>query len=328
MISDPLGYYARLGVASDSAPSELKAAFRRQARRLHPDAPGTGDTAGFVRLKEAYDVLADPARRAAYHRIGATAIPAPRPADPLPPGRRGPWLAVIAAGAIGAIVAMIAVLHAPPHRSAAVMPVRSAPLPPPPPLVLIGAPDHYVLPGDGPAVVWRLGPGGALARLGALAAFAQVHASSGDAPDGLTGVTLEGGRVGYVDAKRLMEGDAAAARRARCAWFAGTPPANAEVLEAGAHGDGYATLANASTHPAVITLRDPDGRQTTRVYLAPATTARVNGLSTGPWTAEVAFGELWSRACASFVAGERVLAAPKPVPPGGTLTIGAHAPDN
>ncbi|MEO9190039.1 MAG: hypothetical protein ABI224_08555, partial [Acetobacteraceae bacterium] len=133
---------------------------------------------------------------------------------------------------------------------------------------------------------------------------------------------------GYVDAGRLMDGGAAAARRARCAWFAGAPPANAEVLAAGAHGDDYATLANASSSPAVITLRDPGGRQAARVYLAPATTARVNGLPTGPWTAEVAFGELWSRACASFVAGERVLAAPTPVPPGGTLTIGAHAPDN
>ncbi|MEO9190645.1 MAG: J domain-containing protein, partial [Acetobacteraceae bacterium] len=237
MTSDPLGYYARLGVAPDSAPSELKAAFRRQARRLHPDAPGTGDAAGFVRLKEAYDVLADPARRAAYHRAGATAIPAPRPADPLPPGRRGLWLAVIAAGVIGAIVAMIAVLHAPPPRAATVLPIRSAaPLPPPPPLVLVGEPDHYVLPGDGPAVVWHLGPAGVLARLGALTAFAPVHASSGDAPEGLTGVTLEGGLVGYVDAGRLMDGGAAAARRARCAWFAGAPPANAEVLAAGAHG--------------------------------------------------------------------------------------------
>jgi len=326
--SDPLGYYARLGVAPDSAPAELKAAFRRQARRLHPDVPDTGDAAAFVRLKQAYDTLADPTRRAAYHRSTTQSFTPPRPRDPSPRGRRGLLLAAISAGVVGAIVVVVAVFHTPPPPPAAPIPVSSVPVRAPAPLTLAGEPDHYVLPGSLPVVVWGLGPGGVLTQLGALADFAPVHASATNAPDGLTGVALAGGLIGYVDAGRLMEGDAAAARRARCAWFAGPPPAGAEVLVGGPHGDGRASLNNASGSPAVITLRDPAGRQAARIYLAPGKATHVAGLAPGPWTAEVTFGELWSRACASFVAGERMQRASEPLPPGGTLTIGLHAPDN
>ncbi|MGH7212758.1 MAG: hypothetical protein ACREF1_15000, partial [Acetobacteraceae bacterium] len=236
--------------------------------------------------------------------------------------------AAISAGVVGAIVVVVAVFHAPPPPPAAPIPVSSVPTQAPAPLALAGEPDRYVLPGSFPVVVWRLGPGGALARLGMLADFAPVHASGTNAPDGLTGVALAGGLIGYVDAGRLMEGDAAAARRARCAFFAGPPPAAAEVLAGGGHGNGAATLNNASGSPAVITLRDPAGRQAARIYLAPGKAAHLAGLVAGPWTAEVTFGELWSRACAAFVAGERMRRASEPLPPGGTLTIGLHAPDN
>jgi molecular chaperone DnaJ len=63
-------YYAALGVEANAAPEEIKKAFRRLARESHPDAnPGDpGAEARFREIAEAYEVLSDPKRRAAYDR--------------------------------------------------------------------------------------------------------------------------------------------------------------------------------------------------------------------------------------------------------------------
>lgn len=63
-------YYAALGVARDASADDIKRAFRRIARESHPDA-NPGDPSAedrFRRAAEAYEVLSDPARRAAYDR--------------------------------------------------------------------------------------------------------------------------------------------------------------------------------------------------------------------------------------------------------------------
>jgi hypothetical protein len=81
-ILDPEGYYARLGVAPSSGPEIIAAAYRREARRLHPDVPDTGDTDAFVALKQAYDVLANTGRRAAYDRSAQLEASRPNGARP------------------------------------------------------------------------------------------------------------------------------------------------------------------------------------------------------------------------------------------------------
>jgi molecular chaperone DnaJ len=61
-------YYKTLGVAKDAKPDEIKKSYRKLARKFHPDA-NKGDTASeekFKEISEAYDVLADPARRKEY----------------------------------------------------------------------------------------------------------------------------------------------------------------------------------------------------------------------------------------------------------------------
>ena len=66
-------YYKLLGVGKDAGPAAIKQAYRRLARRHHPDLnPGDqGAAERFKEIGEAYAVLSDPERRARYDQIGA-----------------------------------------------------------------------------------------------------------------------------------------------------------------------------------------------------------------------------------------------------------------
>lgn len=57
--------YAVLGVGLRATTEEIKIAYRRRAREVHPDV-SSGDTETFQRLSEAYQVLSDSARRGDY----------------------------------------------------------------------------------------------------------------------------------------------------------------------------------------------------------------------------------------------------------------------
>jgi DnaJ-class molecular chaperone len=66
-------YYATLGVTKASTEKEIKQAFRKLARKHHPDV-NPGDKQAEVRFKEineAYEVLGDPAKRKKYDELGA-----------------------------------------------------------------------------------------------------------------------------------------------------------------------------------------------------------------------------------------------------------------
>jgi len=69
-------YYEVLGVARGADEKELKNAFRKLAKQLHPDAkPGDRQAEQrFKEINEAYDVLRDPQKRAAYDRFGHQAF--------------------------------------------------------------------------------------------------------------------------------------------------------------------------------------------------------------------------------------------------------------
>jgi molecular chaperone DnaJ len=69
-------YYEVLGVARGASEADMKAAFRKLAMQHHPDRnPGDKDCEGrFKEINEAYDVLKDGDKRAAYDRFGHAAF--------------------------------------------------------------------------------------------------------------------------------------------------------------------------------------------------------------------------------------------------------------
>ena len=71
-----IDYYESLEVSRTASPDELKKAFRKQAMRYHPDRNPGDDAAEqkFKEINEAYDVLKDEQKRAAYDRYGHDAF--------------------------------------------------------------------------------------------------------------------------------------------------------------------------------------------------------------------------------------------------------------
>ncbi|WVZ78491.1 hypothetical protein U9M48_026194 [Paspalum notatum var. saurae] len=64
-------HYEVLGVGAGASTGEIRAAYRRLAREVHPDAAAGSGNEGFIRLHAAYAALADPDERARYDRAVA-----------------------------------------------------------------------------------------------------------------------------------------------------------------------------------------------------------------------------------------------------------------
>jgi DnaJ domain len=91
LMADEHDYYRVLGVARDASMPEIRRAYRRLARRHHPDRnPEADGPERFRALAEAYEVLNDPGRRARYdHTIGPSARRAVPHPQSRPLARRG-----------------------------------------------------------------------------------------------------------------------------------------------------------------------------------------------------------------------------------------------
>jgi hypothetical protein len=74
--ADAASFYAVLGVERGAGQDDIKRAYRRLARQLHPDVnPGAESAERFKKVTEAYDILSDSSKRKMYDLTGR----APRP---------------------------------------------------------------------------------------------------------------------------------------------------------------------------------------------------------------------------------------------------------
>lgn len=423
MHRDPDGIYARLGLDPSASAEDVAAAYRRAARRLHPDIPGTGDVEAFLALKAAYDILADPPRRRAYDQAAEPLAP-PRPAPELGwfglasllwsradaadgaafPGRWVPpwlsqaisrgvspvvsrviawvrssalspvpsgglssalsppwsramafamfqalsravarlvgivprgfvlWVGFLFVSAVGAAWLMVSIASGPteglPDRTDVPRPAVAAEAPRVLPLArLAGSANFYVLPGMGTATVWHQdAPGAPLRAMARLEAFAPVDVLGTDPAQHLAAILLAHRAVGFVAAARLTKGGRGAARHAYCADRAGTPPRSGEVLARRGAGGGRIEVVNKDLEPSVVKLRGPAGMVVRAVYLEPGRRAVLRGLPGSAWTVEFAAGELWSRACGYFAAGERAERFRFPVGTGSMVPVPPDLP--
>ena len=67
-------YYETLGVDKSASEAEIKSAFRKLAKKYHPDNKETGDEAKFKEIGEAYAVLSDETKRRQYDQFGSAAF--------------------------------------------------------------------------------------------------------------------------------------------------------------------------------------------------------------------------------------------------------------
>jgi molecular chaperone DnaJ len=72
----PQDYYDLLGIARDASPDDVRRAYRRLAKQHHPDVNDSDPEADqrFKTINEAYEVLRDPDKRAAYDRFGHAGV--------------------------------------------------------------------------------------------------------------------------------------------------------------------------------------------------------------------------------------------------------------
>lgn len=331
---DQAGHYAVLEITADASAEEVTAAYRRAAKRLHPDMPETGDRAAFLRLQEAWQVLGDPIRRAGYDQAArASTRPAWRQEErplgfvaPLSwrlPPFMGWGLAVVtllALAQVGWIFLRPTPMTVAQLPSPAVMRAPSGVLPPSvaePAQMPDTASDHFIGPGPAPAALWQRAPNGqGLHRAGQLPSFTGVTLTQPADADGYAEIKMAGGRIALIEATRLLPGDTRAARAALCLYNAGAPPRGGSLLvrppvASAAGGAVRVAVENREDRPAVFKLRTAAHTVAAAIYLSPRGQAAIENLPAGIYHAEFAVGDLWSAPCGRFMAGMRAQRLPQ-----------------
>lgn len=131
-------HYERLGITPDATAQEIRDAYRRAARRHHPDAAGDRSAQEMAAINDAWSVLRDPDRRRAYDLSlagpsvrddASTRAPVDDDEPPLPPRRpsfnplaryqdppRFPWRLMFVLAGIGIVVVLVGVAISSPPK--------------------------------------------------------------------------------------------------------------------------------------------------------------------------------------------------------------------
>lgn len=67
-------YYELLGVSRDADEKEIKSAYKKAARKYHPDNSETGNEELFKKIGQAYEILKDPNKKAIYDQYGSEGL--------------------------------------------------------------------------------------------------------------------------------------------------------------------------------------------------------------------------------------------------------------
>ena len=73
-MADKRDLYETLGVNKSASKDEIKSAYRKLAKKYHPDNHETGNAEKFKEVQEAYDILYDDQKRSAYDQFGFAAF--------------------------------------------------------------------------------------------------------------------------------------------------------------------------------------------------------------------------------------------------------------
>lgn len=212
---------------------------------------------------------------------------------------------------------------------------------PGPPLTGTTGSPVYVLPVAGTATLWDYDRGDRHFRPELrLAPFTELSLLRLVSHGALAEVRLPDDRVGYVYPHLLAPGDASEATRQSCIYDAGPTPRTGERLDprplppAGPAnvkdpGPDRVQVTNTADSPAVFVLQGTDG--IAAVYVGAHAEATIAGLPAQRWRVAYAIGDLWSRKCFRFMAGERARRLPDgPLAPSYVLpsSAGTDIPDD
>ena len=191
---------------------------------------------------------------------------------------------------------------------------------PGPPLSGTAGSPVYILPVAGTATLWDYDREDRHFRPQMrLAPFTELSLLRLVSHGALAEVRLPDDRVGYVYPHLLAPGDAREATRQSCIYDAGPTPRSGERLDprprppaAPANvkdpGPDRVQVTNTADSPAVFVLQGSDG--IAAVYVGPHAEATIGGLPAQRWRVAYAIGDLWSRKCFRFMAGERARRLP------------------
>lgn len=130
MMTATASHYETLGIGRDAPAEDVRAAYTRLVKAVHPDHGGSA--ALFRSVREAYEELSDPARRTAYDASLAAGTGAGAPCTG-PPKTRRPARAVRRAPRARGHVRYPAMPQVPPTSTRALTEAKRGPQPAPPP---------------------------------------------------------------------------------------------------------------------------------------------------------------------------------------------------